>query len=51
MKKVSLVAALMGLMLTGCTNKQPSNENMEQKLTLVQEWDKVFPQSDKVTHE
>ena len=51
MKKVSLVAALMGLMLTACTNKQPSNENMEQKLTLVQEWDKVFPQSDKVTHE
>ena len=51
MKKVSLVAALMGLMLTACTNKQPSNGNMEQKLTLVQEWDKVFPQSDKVTHE
>ena len=50
MKKVSLVAALMGLMLTACTNKQPSNENMEQKLTLVQEWDKVFPQSDKVDH-
>ena len=51
MKKVSLAAVLMGLMLTACTNKQPSNENMEQKLTLVQEWDKMFPQSDKVTHE
>ena len=23
---------------------------MEEKLNLTQEWDKVFPQSDKVTH-
>ena len=55
MKKVLLAAALMGLMLTTCTtkeNKQTTNEdNMKQELTLTQEWDKVFPQSDKVTHE
>ena len=54
MKKVSLAAVLMGLMLTACTtkeNKQTSNEEMNTSLTLTQEWDKVFPQSDKVTHE
>ena len=31
---------------------QPINSNsfMEEKLTLTQEWDKVFPKSDKVNH-
>ena len=34
-----------------CTNKkQTTNNDMEQELTLTQEWDKVFPQSDKVNH-
>jgi len=53
MKKVSLAAVLMGLMLTACTtkeNKQTTNEDMNTTLQLTQEWDKVFPQSDKVDH-
>ena len=50
MKKV-LAAVLMGLTLTACNkNKQTTNEDMNTTLTLTQEWDKVFPQSDKVDH-
>ena len=49
MKKV-LAAVLMGITLTACTNKQTTNEDMNTMLTLTQEWDKVFPQSDKVDH-
>ena len=38
-------------MLMACTNnKQTTDNDMEQELTLTQEWDKVFPQSDKVEH-
>lgn len=39
-------------MLAGCTNsnKQTTNNDMEQKLELTQEWDKVFPLSEKVNH-
>ncbi len=51
MKNVILTALLLGGMLTACTNKQTTNENMEQELRLTQEWDKVFPLSDKVNHE
>ena len=42
----------MGGMLAGCTNsnKQTTNNDMEQKLELTQEWDKVFPLSEKVNH-
>ena len=52
MKKVLLAAVLMGLSLTACNeNKQTTNEkDMNTTLTLTQEWDKVFPQSDKVDH-
>ena len=52
MKNVILLAAvLMGLMLTACNeNKQTTNEDMNTTLNLTQEWDKVFPQSDKVDH-
>ena len=50
-----LAAVLMGLTLTACNqkeNKQTTNEeNMNTTLNLTQEWDKVFPKSDKVTHE
>ena len=50
-KKILFVAVLMGLMLTACNeNKQTTNEDMNTTLTLTQEWDKVFPQSDKVDH-
>ena len=53
MKKVLLAAVLMGMMLTGCNLKSDNNQNeedMNTTLTLTQEWDKVFPQSDKVDH-
>ena len=41
----------MGLTLTACNeNKQTTNEDMNTTLTLTQEWDKVFPKSDKVDH-
>ena len=41
---------LLGGMLVACNNKQTTNNNMEQKLELTQEWDKVFPLSEKVNH-
>ena len=51
MKKVLLAAALLGGMLTGCTNKEQTKaeENMT-TLNLTQQWDKVFPLSEKVNH-
>jgi hypothetical protein len=51
MKKVLFVILLMGLTLTACNeNKQTTNEDMNTTLQLTQEWDKVFPKSDKVDH-
>lgn len=34
------------------TENNPNNDNkfMEENLNLIQEWDKTFPQSDKVNH-
>ena len=50
MKKVILMALAVG-MLTACTDKKQNKENdMVQKLELTQEWDKVFPLSEKVGH-
>jgi hypothetical protein len=51
MRKVALLA-IAALMLAACGNKnqEPKQNNMKQELTLTQEWDKVFPQSDKVDH-
>ena len=50
MKKVLLAVALMGGTLTGCTNKEEKTiENMTTQ-NLTQEWDKVFPLSEKVNH-
>ena len=51
MKKLLISAALLGLVLTSCINKEQtkSDENMK-TLTLTQEWDKVFPLSEKVNH-
>jgi hypothetical protein len=42
----------MGLTLTTCTTKENklNDENMNTTLQLTQEWDKVFPKSDKVDH-
>ena len=55
MKNVILLAAvLMGGMLAACTksnqNENQNENSMNTTLTLTQEWDKVFPQSDKVDH-
>lgn len=54
MKKMMLVCAAMVTLagMTACrqnANNQ-TKDNMNQELTLTQEWDKVFPQSDKVDH-
>ena len=51
MKKAILLAAA-ALMMAACSTKQETNntENMKQELTLTQEWDKVFPLSEKVNH-
>ena len=50
MKKVLVAVALMGGTLTGCTNKEEKTiENMTTQ-NLTQEWDKVFPLSEKVNH-
>ncbi len=47
-----LYATLMGFMLMGCTQKSENNQNKEAMTTLelTQEWDKVFPLSEKVNH-
>ena len=51
MKKLIFIA-LAALILAACGNKQETknNDNMKQELNLTQEWDKVFPLSDKVNH-
>ena len=51
MKKLILLV-LAALTLAACGNKQETknNENMKQELNLTQEWDKVFPLSEKVNH-
>ena len=46
-------AVLVGGLLTACTQKSSNNQNnegMNTTLTLKQEWDKVFPLSEKVNH-
>ena len=52
MKKALLYIVLAIGVLTACNsgNKQTTEKDMEQELVLTQEWDKVFPQSDKVEH-
>ena len=51
MKQIVFATILLSGMLAGCTNKeQTKTEDNMTTLTLTQEWDKVFPLSDKVTH-
>ena len=51
MKKTIMMAMLLGGMLAACTDKKQTTDNdMKQVLELTQEWDKVFPKSDKVDH-
>ena len=46
-----IITMLLGGMLVACNNKQTTNNDMEQKLEMAQEWDKVFPLSEKVNHQ
>ena len=52
MKREIIIFILAALTLAACGNKQETknNENMKHELNLTQEWDKVFPLSDKVHH-
>ena len=52
MKKIIMAAVLLGGMLTGCNGGEQTNttEDMNTTLQLTQEWDKVFPLSEKVNH-
>ena len=51
MKRIVFATILLSGILAGCTNKEQTKtgDNMT-TLTLTQEWDKVFPLSDKVNH-
>jgi len=51
-KNVLLAALLVGGVLVACHQKdnQTKTEEKMQKLELTQEWDKVFPLSEKVNH-
>ena len=51
MKKIVLSLMLVAGVLTAC-NKETNNKNEEDmtQLQLTQEWDKVFPLSEKVNH-
>ena len=58
MKKSFIAAAALACLLASCGTKgaqdagnlPQAESNQEETLTLTQEWDKVFPQSDKVDH-
>ena len=55
MKHIKLLATsivMATLTLVGCSNgnQQKEDNNMKQQLVLTQEWDKVFPLSEKVNH-
>ena len=52
MRHTTILLAVVALMMAACNNKQETKntDNMKQELTLTQEWDKVFPLSEKVNH-
>jgi len=52
MKKTILYATMVGFMFMGCTQKSSNDQNKNDMTTLelTQEWDKVFPLSEKVNH-
>ena len=45
------IAATVMLLASACCNKQKKQDTMKHELMLTQEWDKVFPLSDKVNHQ
>ena len=54
MKKTILAVALLGITFAACTNNKTNNhqydKEMNTTLNLTQDWDKTFPQSNKVDH-
>ena len=50
MKKVLYIALFVVAALTACTGKDSQNDKDMEQLHLTQEWDKVFPLSEKVNH-
>ena len=48
-KSLAVTAACSVMMMAGCSGNNEGQDNME-TLGLTQEWDKVFPESDKVEH-
>lgn len=53
MKKRILSAMLLAIVVTACNLREVNhqdNKDMNTTLTLTQEWDKVFPLSEKVNH-
>lgn len=52
MKKAIIMAMLVSIVLTACNNNRQTKteDNMNTSLTLTQQWDKTFAQSDKVDH-
>ena len=52
MKNSFFATILISSILVACNNnsKQTTDNDMEEKLELTQEWDKVFPLSEKVNH-
>ena len=52
MKKIVFTALVIAGVLVACSqkNNQTKEEDNMKKLELTQEWDKVFPKSDKVDH-
>ena len=51
MKKLVLSLMFVAGVLTACNKENNKNEEDMTKLELTQEWDKVFPLSDKVNHQ
>ena len=50
MKKVLYIALFVVALLTACTGNDSTNDKNMEQLKLTQEWDKVFPLSEKVNH-
>ncbi len=50
MKHVLFMAVLTSFMLVSCNYNNLTNANKTMTLQLTQQWDKTFPQSDKVDH-
>ena len=50
MNKLLTISMVGTMLLTACCQQNQNKCTMSQEIKLTQEWDKVFPQSDKVDH-